>query len=103
MNITALKAMVKHWKPILATILAVCDELRTRPGVTRDRWTIGELHVLSCVVLALPAFQLMKRFNNEKESGYEDQDQDPWRWYQASRWVHDSRAVKHHAATMQQA
>jgi hypothetical protein len=61
MNITALKAMIKHWKPMMATLLRVRAALRERLGPSRASWTIGELHVLSGVVLALPAFQLMKR------------------------------------------
>ena len=60
MNITALKAMIKHWKPIMATIIEVRADLATRLGISRPQWTIGELHLLSCVVLALPAYQLMK-------------------------------------------
>jgi hypothetical protein len=59
MNVTALKAMIKHWKPMMTTILEVSRALRERFG-PRDQWTIGELHILSCVVLALPAYQLMK-------------------------------------------
>jgi hypothetical protein len=61
MNVTALKAMIKHWKPIMAVILAVRGELQARLGLPQAPWTIGDLHVLSCVVLGLPAFQLMKR------------------------------------------
>lgn len=61
MNITALKAMIKHWKPMMAMILRVRAALRERLKPSRTWWTIGELHLLSCVVLALPAFQLMKR------------------------------------------
>ncbi|HEX7840072.1 MAG TPA: hypothetical protein VF469_21495 [Kofleriaceae bacterium] len=64
MNVTALKAMIKHWKPMMATILRVRAALRERLGPSRgpspESWRIGELHVLSCVVLALPAFQLVK-------------------------------------------
>lgn len=60
MNVTALKAMIKHWKPIMATILDVRAELTKRLGISHEQWTIGELHTLSSVVLALPGFQLMK-------------------------------------------
>ena len=60
MNVTGLKAMIKHWKPIMAMILEVREELGARLELSRDPWTIGDLHVLACVVLALPAFQLMK-------------------------------------------
>jgi hypothetical protein len=61
MNVTALKAMIKHWKPIMATILEVRGALQTRLGLARDRWTIGELHTLACAVLAVPTFELVKR------------------------------------------
>jgi len=59
MNVTALRAMIKHWKPMLATILAVRRELHARLGAPVGPWKIGELYVLSCVILALPTFQLM--------------------------------------------
>jgi len=61
MNVTALKAMIKHWKPIMATILEVRAEVQRRLGLSRDRWTIGQLYTLACMVLALPTFQLVKR------------------------------------------
>jgi hypothetical protein len=61
MNVTALKAMIKHWKPMMATLLEVRDYLAARLGLPRAPWTIGELHTLSCVVLGLPAYQLLKR------------------------------------------
>jgi hypothetical protein len=61
MNVTALRAMIKHWKPMMATLLVVRDELARRLDLPRAPWTIGELHTLSCVVLGLPAFQLLQR------------------------------------------
>jgi len=61
MNITALKAMIKYWKPMMVTLLAVRDELARRLDLPRAPWTIGDLHTLSCVVLGLPAFQLLQR------------------------------------------
>jgi hypothetical protein len=61
MNVTALKAMIKHWKPMMAVILAVRDDLQARLGLARDRWTIGELHQFASVVCALPAFELLNR------------------------------------------
>jgi hypothetical protein len=61
MNVTALKAMVKYWKPIMTTILHVRSELQNRLGPpARPPWTIGELHTFACVVLGLPAFVLME-------------------------------------------
>jgi len=61
MNVTALKAMIKHWKPILATILEVRGALQARLGLAPGGWTIGELHTFACVVLALPTFELVRR------------------------------------------
>jgi hypothetical protein len=61
MNITALKAMIKHWKPIMVVTLQIRDAVQARLGLPRNPWTIGDLHVLSSVVLALPAFQLLLR------------------------------------------
>jgi hypothetical protein len=60
MNVTALRAMIKHWKPILVATLAVRDEVAARLGRGAEPWTLGELHVLSSAVLALPAFALLR-------------------------------------------
>jgi len=60
MNVTALRAMIKHWKPMMSAILAVRGELAARLGRGGGAWTIGELHILSSVVLALPAYQLLR-------------------------------------------
>src|SRR5262249_52948147 len=76
MNVTALKAMIKYWKPMMATLLEVRSEIKRRlarcarlPGILdlaaaplercRDAWTVGDLHLFSGVVLSLPAYQLM--------------------------------------------
>jgi hypothetical protein len=61
MNVTALKAMIKHWKPMMVTLLAVRAELRARLARIRGGWTVGDMHLLSGVVLSLPAYQLMLR------------------------------------------
>jgi len=58
MNVTGLKAMIKHWKPMMATLLHIRRELRHRLGPA-ERWTIGELHLLASIVLAVPTYQLM--------------------------------------------
>jgi hypothetical protein len=68
MNVTALKAMIKYWKPMMKTLGIVRSALRARlrpgPDAAPDHgpgsWQIGELHALSGVVLGLPAFQMMK-------------------------------------------
>ena len=59
MNVTALKAMIKYWKPMMVTLLEVRRELKQRLERCRDAWTVGDLHLFSGVVLSLPAFQLM--------------------------------------------
>lgn len=61
MNITALKAMIKHWKPMMKTLLAARAEIKRRLPRSADAgWTVGDLHHLSAVVLSLPSYQLMK-------------------------------------------
>jgi hypothetical protein len=61
MNVTALKAMIKHWKPMMATLLVIRAEVLRRLVRSRDGWTCGDLHTFSRVVLALPAYPLMQR------------------------------------------
>ncbi len=71
MNITALKAMIKHWKPMMVALLDVRAELlrRITRSTERDlsdptstaKWTVGDMHMLSTLVLSLPAYWLMKR------------------------------------------
>jgi hypothetical protein len=60
MNVTALKAMIKHWKPIMVTLRAVRSELARRLPRCRTGWTVGDLHLFSGIALSLPAFQLMR-------------------------------------------
>jgi hypothetical protein len=60
MNVTALKAMIKHWKPIMAAVLDVRAEVLSRLERSRNGWTVGDLHMFSGVLLTLPAYQLMK-------------------------------------------
>jgi len=60
MNVTALKAMIKHWKPMMTAFLAVRTEVLKRFARSRNAWTVSDLHTLACVALSLPAFQLMK-------------------------------------------
>lgn len=59
MNVTALKAMIKHWKPMMAVLREVRRELASRLDRSRQGWTVGDLHLFSSVLLALPGFQLM--------------------------------------------
>jgi len=59
MNVTALKAMIRHWKPMMVTFMAVRAEIQARLQLAPAPWAIGDLHILATSVLALPAFQLM--------------------------------------------
>jgi hypothetical protein len=59
MNVSGLRAMIKHWKPMMKTLLQVRGEVRSRLGPS-DHWTIGELYVMSAIALCLPTYQLMK-------------------------------------------
>ncbi|HEX3481897.1 MAG TPA: hypothetical protein VHT91_43085 [Kofleriaceae bacterium] len=61
MNVTALKAMIKYWKPMLATLGAIRAEVLRRLPRSQSGWRAGDLHTFSRVVLALPAYLLMRR------------------------------------------
>ena len=54
MNMTALRSMITHWKPLLrATLLFREEFLRRYPQLPDGRWRLGELHFLASGVLAL--------------------------------------------------
>ncbi|OJT17030.1 hypothetical protein BO221_47285 [Archangium sp. Cb G35] len=61
MNMTALKAMTRYWKPMMQGLLGVREEfLRRYPLLPDGRWRMGDLHALACDVLALPTLLLMR-------------------------------------------
>jgi hypothetical protein len=61
MNVTALKSMTRHWKPVLRGVLAVREEFLRHYALLPDgRWRLGDLHALSYAVLALPTLLLMR-------------------------------------------
>src|SRR5262249_54166647 len=61
MNVTALKAMIKHWKPMMAALLAIRAAVRERLAYADgEPWRIGDLHTFASAVVALPAFALMR-------------------------------------------
>lgn len=61
MNMTALRSMTRHWKPMLRGTLAVREEFLRRHSVPSDgSWRMGDLHALSCAALALPTLLLMR-------------------------------------------
>ncbi|HEY0484181.1 MAG TPA: hypothetical protein VGD37_41965 [Kofleriaceae bacterium] len=61
MNVTALKAMIKHWKAMMAVILEIRAEVKQRLARARERWTVADLHMFAGVALSVPAYQLLKR------------------------------------------
>jgi hypothetical protein len=60
MNVTALKAMIKYWKPMMSAILEIRAELRKRLARGGAGWTVGDLHMFSGVALSVPAFLHMR-------------------------------------------
>ncbi|HEX8825392.1 MAG TPA: hypothetical protein VF794_36095, partial [Archangium sp.] len=61
MNVTALRSMTRHWKPVLQGTLAVREEFLRRYSLLPDgSWRIGDLHAVSFAVLALPTLLLMR-------------------------------------------
>jgi hypothetical protein len=60
MNVTALRAMIKHWKPMMVVLLKVRDYLAKRLPRIQEVWAVGDLHTLSAVVLSLPGYVLMR-------------------------------------------
>lgn len=69
MNMTALRSMLAHWKPVLrATLLFREEFLRRYPQYPDGRWKLGDLHFMTSGVLALPAIQTM-RWRNPVPNG----------------------------------
>lgn len=60
MNVTALKAMRKHWPAIMALLLRIREAFLRRFPQVRHGWTVGDLERLSSLVLALPGYLLMR-------------------------------------------
>jgi hypothetical protein len=59
-NATALKAMIKHWHPILATLVAIRSEWVKRFPSVEQGWTVGDLHGFSAVVLSVVGHALVR-------------------------------------------
>lgn len=60
MNVTALKSMRKHWPHIMAILLHIREAFLQRFPKAREGWTVGDLERLSSLVLAVPAYLLMR-------------------------------------------
>jgi hypothetical protein len=58
MNVTALKAMIKYWKPMMAALLEIRAAVRKRlPRVREPGWTVSDLHLFAGIALSVPGFQ----------------------------------------------
>ncbi|MCP3141538.1 hypothetical protein [Pyxidicoccus xibeiensis] len=69
MNVTALKSMMRHWKPMMHAVLAVREAfLRHHSRLPDGRWRLGDLHAISSAVLAVPTYMMM-RANAPVENG----------------------------------
>jgi hypothetical protein len=61
MNVTALRSMTRHWKPMLRGVLAVREEFLRHHSLLPDgSWRLGDLQAVSSAVLALPTLLLMR-------------------------------------------
>lgn len=63
MNVTALKSMKKHWLQTMAVLLKIREAYLRRFPDAQQGWTVGHLERLSALVLALPAYLLMRSEN----------------------------------------
>lgn len=69
MNVSALKSMRAHWGPMMAMLLKLREAYLARCPQARLGWTVGHLERLSTAVLALPAYQLMRRERRVENGG----------------------------------
>lgn len=61
MNITALKSMRRHWLQTMAVLLRVREAYLQRFPEARQGWTVGHMERLSALVLAIPAYLIMRQ------------------------------------------
>jgi hypothetical protein len=60
MNVTALRAMRQHWRPMMGLLLHVREVYLARFPAARNGWTVGDVERLSTAVLALPSYMLLR-------------------------------------------
>lgn len=60
MNVTALKSMRAHWKPMMVALLRVREVYLRRFPQAREQWTVGDLHCLSAFVLSISTYLTMR-------------------------------------------
>ena len=63
MNVTALKSMRAHWKPLMVALRRIREAYIRRVPQARYGWTVGSLERLSTLILTVPAYALMRRHN----------------------------------------
>jgi len=61
MNVTALKSMRQYWKPIMRCLLTIRQAYCDRYPEVHRGWTVGHMERLSTLVLALPAYLMMRK------------------------------------------
>jgi hypothetical protein len=60
MNVTALKSMRAHWKPMMVGLIELRDAYLARFPQAREQWTVADLHCLSSFVLSIPSYLTMR-------------------------------------------
>jgi hypothetical protein len=60
MNVTALKTMVRWWKPMMVAFSRVRAAYMERYPGTRAEWAARDLHRLATLVMSVPAYLLMR-------------------------------------------
>lgn len=60
MNVTALQAMIKYWRPMLQAVLACREEFIKRYPKAAGGPSLGDIHALGCAILGLPTYLLMR-------------------------------------------
>jgi hypothetical protein len=63
MNVTALKSMRAHWKPMMVAVLRVREAYLRRFPQARQQWTVGDLHCLSALVLSISTYLTLREQN----------------------------------------
>ena len=60
MNVTALRAMRQHWRPMMAMLMQIREAYLSRFPDARAGWTVGHVERLSTAVLALPSYLMLR-------------------------------------------
>lgn len=60
MNVTALRAMRQHWRPMMAMLIQIREAYLARFPEARAGWTVGHVERLSTAVLALPSYMMLR-------------------------------------------